>query len=1158
MRLIITAILLFSIQAHGVDFTPAVIYDADGNTVKALRTNINLNDAAAIKTGTDNPSTTAVSAPRGSIYLRTGASGGSAFMKQDTGLSTNWTALGGGGAGSVTSVGLSLPGIFSVTNSPVTGSGTLTGTLVGQIANSVFAGPAAGANAPPTFRSLVALDIPALAYISGLTGDVTASGSGSVAATVVKIRGVTVSATSPTNGQVLSFNSGTSQWEPHTSSSTPGGSNTAVQFNSSGTFGGDAANFSWDSTNKYLGIGTGSPATGLDVISPLADAAYVRRDATTGSGTFVVRVYKTSEGPLGVSSIGVQGKLGNLSGTSPLFFQPDGGAIYLGGLLWPSSDGSSGQLLQTDGAGTLSFVSPSAITALSGDVTTTGSGVAAATVVRIQGQALSVTTPMADQVLTWNGTSTEWEPRDATGGGGGADVHLSNLVATTVNDHIVPGVDNVVNLGAGSLGYANAWINNIQTSLFSNMLISTQQRTGTTTGSITIQPGNSIGGSTVGANAVVNAGTGRGLGGTLSLSSGISFNNDSGPVQIKSADFDGGTPGTRNTGAITIKSGTSTTRSGTVTGGQTGNLNLSSGDAKDAGVSGSVNISTGASVNGNSGNINLSPAVPSGSGTRGVIQLLDHTLVDGFIKNVDNENVIDVPNRALWTQSVKVLDWASAKATIYGDGTGSASLQLNRFPNDFSTTLSVADSLGSDTTFKFPPDNGTNGYFLSSDGSGGTSWVAGGSPAGFDFSTSTFDSTINTPAGGFDTTKNLNLRTGDSALSTSGSLLLLTGTSATNSNTGTFSVLTSSATGSGSSGYVTLLAGSTDSGVAGYAQLRAGDTNTGFPGVVNIIGGNASGGTNPGGDINITSGDAAGADSGSILIEVGNVMSGTKGKIKLLNGTQGTPGDVWTSTDAFGSGAWVTPSGGGVPSPGQISNSYTPESNGLSPVMAYLSVSDNDQTNLASFFGSTDTNIPGNYTSWAYLESGSITAAASSGQSGTVWIRSGDVVDSASTGKTGDINLLTGTQQGTNDSGILYLQTGNATTGASGNIVVHPGSGGSAQGQILFNGNMQLNGLVNSHIVFAGTAPTVTANCGTSPSVVGNDVAGIITVGGGGADANCQLTFHTPWGNPPVCQVSTDTDQLTFIIAPTTTTVDFTGALALTAGSKLAYHCVGY
>ena len=69
------------------------------------------------------------------------------------------------GGGTVTSVGLSLPNIFTVSNSPVTSSGTLTGTLATQNANIIFAGPSSGGAAAPAFRSLVALDIPTLTAV---------------------------------------------------------------------------------------------------------------------------------------------------------------------------------------------------------------------------------------------------------------------------------------------------------------------------------------------------------------------------------------------------------------------------------------------------------------------------------------------------------------------------------------------------------------------------------------------------------------------------------------------------------------------------------------------------------------------------------------------------------------------------------------------------------------------------------------------------------------------------------------------------------------------------------------------------------------------------------------------------------------------------------
>lgn len=61
----------------------------------------------------------------------------------------------------VKSVGLSLPtSVFSVSGSPVTDSGTLTGTFKTQAKNTFFAGPTTGNDAVPTFRTIIAADLP--------------------------------------------------------------------------------------------------------------------------------------------------------------------------------------------------------------------------------------------------------------------------------------------------------------------------------------------------------------------------------------------------------------------------------------------------------------------------------------------------------------------------------------------------------------------------------------------------------------------------------------------------------------------------------------------------------------------------------------------------------------------------------------------------------------------------------------------------------------------------------------------------------------------------------------------------------------------------------------------------------------------------------------
>lgn len=67
-------------------------------------------------------------------------------------------------AGTVTSVAFAATpaGIFDVSGSPITTSGTITLSLDNQSANQVLAGPTSGAAATPAFRALVTADMPAI------------------------------------------------------------------------------------------------------------------------------------------------------------------------------------------------------------------------------------------------------------------------------------------------------------------------------------------------------------------------------------------------------------------------------------------------------------------------------------------------------------------------------------------------------------------------------------------------------------------------------------------------------------------------------------------------------------------------------------------------------------------------------------------------------------------------------------------------------------------------------------------------------------------------------------------------------------------------------------------------------------------------------------
>jgi hypothetical protein len=88
---------------------------------------------------------------------------------------------GGGGSGTVTSVALSLPTELTVSGSPITVSGTLSAVWANATANRIFAGPTTGSPGVPAFRALVAADIPSLSYVTSvalsLPAELTVSGS---------------------------------------------------------------------------------------------------------------------------------------------------------------------------------------------------------------------------------------------------------------------------------------------------------------------------------------------------------------------------------------------------------------------------------------------------------------------------------------------------------------------------------------------------------------------------------------------------------------------------------------------------------------------------------------------------------------------------------------------------------------------------------------------------------------------------------------------------------------------------------------------------------------------------------------------------------------------------------------------------------------------
>lgn len=149
---------------------------------------------------------------------------------------------------------------------------------------------------------------------------------------------------------------------------------------------------------------------------------------------------------------------------------------------------------------------------------------------------------------------------------------------------------------------------------------------------------------------------------------------------------------------------------------------------------------------------------------------------------------------------------------------------------------------------------------------------------------------------------------------------------------------------------------------------------------------------------------------------------------------------------------------------------------------------------------------------------------------------------------------------GTNIAGVTTtLQASLGTgTGALGTLVFSAAATAQASGTTAHTAAAHLtlgsnNATVNAHYVSTGTAPAV-SSCGTSPSIVGTDTAGKVTIGSA-PGTSCLLTFATAYTNAPACSTSDETTAILTRGTSTTTTLTISGVFV--GGDVVAYNCFG-
>ncbi len=161
-------------------------------------------------------------------------------------------------------------------------------------------------------------------------------------------------------------------------------------------------------------------------------------------------------------------------------------------------------------------------------------------------------------------------------------------------------------------------------------------------------------------------------------------------------------------------------------------------------------------------------------------------------------------------------------------------------------------------------------------------------------------------------------------------------------------------------------------------------------------------------------------------------------------------------------------------------------------------------------------------------------------------------------GSSGAVNVFSGNKTGGGTKGPVRFSSGNSTDdsfqASPGEVDLTAGAGSGFA--TVTAKHLSLIGAQIDTVAYSD-GPAITG-CGTSPSVAGSDFAGQITVGSGGTDTSCTLTFEFAYAHAPACMVNYEGAIIAINAVPSTSAVVISKTAAFAAGSKIDYICVGH